>query len=66
MCNKIDMNKVQTNPELINMEDQLIEKKRKLRLLGPTSCLWLQYIKMVDILKSSIRSDRVGASHEAK
>lgn len=30
---------------------------------GPTSQLWLQYINMMNILKSNIRGDRTGTSY---
>lgn len=45
------------------MEQKFVEAKNKLKLLGPTSRLWVQYIEMMDILKSNIRSDRIGLSY---
>lgn len=48
------------NSQLITMEKKFNEAKTKLKSLGPTSKLWIQYLQMVDIFKSNIRADRIG------
>lgn len=60
MQNELDIKALDTNSILAKLEEQLLKAKDQLKMLGPTNCLWLQYIKMIDILKSSIRSDRIG------
>lgn len=51
---------LETHSELMILEKKLQEAKKKLRSHGPTSLLWLQYLTMIDILKSNIRGDRIG------
>lgn len=61
-----DANLLEKNPQLIEVEEKLNQAKTKMNLQGPTSQLWLQYINMMNILKSNIRGDRTGASYLPK
>lgn len=58
--NQQDIHELENNVNLIEMETKFNEAKQKLKSLGHTSRLWVQYIDMIDILKSNIRGDRVG------
>lgn len=64
--NKISTSELQNNSHLIALKQKFNEAKIKLGSLGPTSKLWIQYIKMIDIFKSNVRADRIGKSLELK
>lgn len=55
---ELNVKKLENDPDLMAMDVKLTKSKNQLQLMGPTSRLWLQYINMMDILKSNIRSDR--------
>ncbi len=59
---ELNVNKLEDDPDLKAMDVKLLESKKQLELSGLTSRLWLQYMNMIDILKSNIRSDRTGKS----
>lgn len=60
LSNGANIKQLADNPKLIEVEKKMEESKSKLKSLGPTSQLWLQYVYMMDILKSNIRGDRTG------
>lgn len=60
MKKELNVTQLENDPNLMAIDAKLSESKKNLQLMGPTSRLWLQYINMMDILKSNIRSDRTG------
>lgn len=60
MKKELNLNKLENDPDLMAMDVKLSKSKNQLQLMGLTSRLWIQYINMMDILKSNIQSDRTG------
>ncbi|KAJ6640114.1 Coagulation factor X [Pseudolycoriella hygida] len=58
--NNVNTEELKNDSMLAKMKHKLSTAKTNLSLLGPTNRLWLQYLKMIDILKSNIRSERIG------
>lgn len=49
---------LELSQQLNQIERKLSEAKNKMKSYGPTPRLWLQYISLLDLLKSNIRGDR--------
>ena len=54
------LNDVESSLYLQNLQQKLETHKDMLKSSYHTACLWLQYMEMIDIMRSFIRSERIG------
>ena len=57
---KITICDLQNNPSMRKRFEQLTDIKQKLELMSPTASLWLQYSKIVEVIRKLITADRTG------